>query len=128
MEQRGVADLLRRDRVALREFVLSERDREVARGGEPGDDGRGRERVDAAALLPEVERRGGELRARFAEGRHEVRAGAHELAIQRTDELDVAIAVVVLPERPDRQTRLILLDRELEPALGRRPRVPRRAE
>src|SRR5206468_4455026 len=128
MDQGGVADLLRRHGVALRELVLSERDREVSRGGEPRPDGRGRERVNPTALLPQVERRRGQLGAGLAVRRHEIGARAHELAVERADELDVTVAVVVLPQRPDRKTGLVLLDRQLEPAVGRRPRVPRRAE
>ena len=121
-------DLLGRGPVALRKVVLPERGGEVARGRETGPHGGRRERVDPAPLLPEVERRRRKLRPRLAVARHEVRAGPHELPVERTHELDVAVAVVVLPERPDRQAGLVLLDRELEPAVRRRPGVPRRAE
>src|SRR2546427_5261986 len=128
MRERGLADLLRGDRVPLRELVLSEGHREVAPGGEAGPHrGRG-EGVDAPTFLPQIEGGRGELRVRLAERRHEIGAGAHQLAIERPDEFDVAVALVVLPQGPDRQTRLVLLDRELEAPFRRGPRVPRRAE
>src|SRR5438309_9282014 len=117
MDERRVADLLRRHGVALRELVLTERDREVSRGREAGPHGRRRERVYPTAFLPQVERRCGQLGAGLAVGRHEIGAGANKLAVERPDELDVAIAVVVLPERPDRKTGLVLLDRQLEAAI-----------
>src|SRR3712207_6968486 len=44
----------------------------------------------------------------------------------RSDELDVAVAVVVPPQRPDDQRGLILLDRQRLLALDD-PRVPRRS-
>src|SRR5437764_276158 len=83
--ERAVADLLCRDRVTLRVLVLAEGHGEVASGGQPGEHGRGREGMDAAPLLPEVERRGGQLRLRLAERRHEVGARAHQLAVERTN-------------------------------------------
>src|SRR2546423_6827346 len=128
MHERRVAYLLCRHRVALRQLVLAERDGEVPCRGEACPHRRGRERVDATALLPQVERRCGQLGAGLAVGRHEIGARPHELAVERADELDVAVAVVVLPERPYRKTRLVLLDRQLETAVGGGPRVPRRAE
>src|SRR5205823_1380520 len=74
------------------------------------------------------ERRSRQLGAGLAVGRHEIGARTHELAVERADEFDVAVAVVVLPERPYRKSRLVLLDRQLETAVGRGPRVPRGAE
>src|SRR4030088_3195972 len=124
MDERRLADLLRPHRVAFRQLVLAERDREVSRGGEARPNGSGRERVYATALLPQVERRSRQLGAGLAVGRHEIGAGTHELAVQRADELDVAIPVVVLPERPDRYAGLVPLDREPQPPVGRRPRMP----
>src|SRR5712691_8858119 len=124
----GKTLILRSYGVALRELVLTERDREVSRGGEPRPHGRGRERMDATALLPQVERRGRQLGARLAVSRHEIGAGPDELAVERADELDVTVAVVVLPEGPDRKTGLVLLDRQFEPAVGCRPGVPRGTE
>src|SRR5256886_17661812 len=102
MDERGVEDLLGSDRVAFCELMLAEGDREVSCGGEPGPDGRGREGVDSTTLLPQVERRSGQLGAGLAIRRHEIGARAHKLAVERADELDVAVAVVVLPERPYR--------------------------
>ena len=128
MDERGVADLLGCHGVAFCELMLAERDREVSCGGEPGPDGRGREGVDSTTLLPQVERRSGQLGAGLAICRHEIGAGPYKFAIERADELDVTVALVVLPERPYRKTGLIFLYRELETAVGRRPRVPRGAE
>src|SRR5207244_12900762 len=58
----------------------------------------------------------------------EIVAGAPALAVRRADALEVAVAVVVLPERTDGQSGLVLLGRQLEPAVGCRPRVPGGAE
>src|SRR5439155_14250079 len=124
----GVAYFLRGDGITLRELVLTERDGEVPRGGQARPDRRGGEGVDATALLPQVERWGRQLGAGLAVGRHEIGAGPHELAVEGPDELDVTVAVVVLPQRPNRKTGLVLLDRQLEPAVRRRPGVPRGAE
>src|SRR5437764_11864389 len=110
MRERRALDLLRRGAVPARQIVLSERRREVARRGEARPDGRGRERMDPAPLLPQVERRCGQPRPRLAIAGHEVGTCSHELAVERAYELDVPIAVVVLPERPDRQAGLVLLN------------------
>src|SRR5207245_1923629 len=120
----GLAALLRRDGVALRELVLPERDGEVARRGEARPDRRRGERMDPTPLFPQIERRRGQLGAGLAVRRHAIGAGPHELAVQRADDLDVAVAAVVLPERPAGQSGLVLLDRQLEPTVGCRRSVP----
>ena len=97
MEERGIADLACRDRVALRKLMLAERHREVAGRREARPDGRGRERMDPTSFFPKVERRCRQFGARFPIRRHEVGTGANELAVERPDELDIAIAFVVLP-------------------------------
>src|SRR5207237_9596828 len=97
MHECRVAYFLGGDRITLRELVLAERDGEVPRSGKARPHRRRGEGVDATALLPEVERRGRQLGAGLAVGRHEIGAGPHELAIERPDELDVTVAVVVLP-------------------------------
>src|SRR5438094_986334 len=91
----------------------------AAMSGETRPNSRSREGMDPTALFPQVERWRRQLGAGLAVGRHEIGARPHELAIERADELDVAVAVVVLPERPDRETGLIFLDRQLEPPVGR---------
>ncbi len=78
-------------------------------------------------LLPEIVGRLRQARHRIAIRHHPVRRPLDQRRVDRRDVLHVPVPLEMLPERPEYQRGLVLLDRELRLAVLH-PRVPRARE
>ena len=91
---------------------VAEHVREAARRVETAPHRSDRERVHAPALLPQVPRRDGKAVALVDVAHHPVRRRHDEGRVKVHDEVEVAVDAVVLPQRPQHQPCLVLLDRQ----------------
>ena len=109
MLARRFAHTVRRRGSALGIVAVAEDCEEASGGGEPGPRSSDGPRVHTPAFFPRIVRRQRQAICIDVSG-HEGRRGLDHLAIEGADELDVVELVEVMPERPQRQASLVLLD------------------
>ena len=113
--------------VALRQLRFAEHRAEQGGGGQTAEHRTGGKGEHAASLLPEIIRGGGQAGFRVNVDAEKIRRVLDEGPVKRFDEFDVAIDDKMVPQGPQHQGRLVLLDRQLRFA-AHGPGMPRRGQ
>ena len=115
---------LRGDRETSRPSLLFvEQIRQIRRGVHCRAHRRTCEREDAPALLPHVEARQRKAGLRIAESGHEFDRLQNQALVNRANEIEIAIAIVMPCEKPHDERGFVFLNRQLLPPVAQ-PGIP----
>src|SRR4051794_14750180 len=111
MTSHGFPDLFCTFFIELGNIKLAEKAREVRGGAETADYRRTGERVNSPAIFPQIPCRLWKAGFRIPKSEKKIARATYQLAVQGTDQVEVAETIIMFPKRPQDQRSFILLNR-----------------